>query len=289
MLRRPVRHRRLGASGPGILSESAAFRIAAAMALLAAVSYGVARVSEPAAGLALGLGILGATPLAAAAIIWRRHGMKVAGESPALLAVSLVLVEIGAIVAITTVFDHRLPGVAWAGFAVVAFVAVALVAGVLAMAVRDDEERHEQAFRERAVGGDDRHRVVLVADAVPAPEAVRRLGVTVRSTDGEMVVVVPALNSPIRHWTSDEDRARARAESVLDAVLGELRAAGVDANGRVGPDDPLEAIDDVLRVFPANEILLATSSPGERNWSEQRLVERARTAYALPIAQLPTA
>src|SRR5215204_1917187 len=50
----------------------------------------------------------------------------------------------------------------------------------------------------------------------------------------EVLVVAPALNTPIRHWASDEDGARAVAETRLEESLERLRAGGVNARGEVG-------------------------------------------------------
>src|SRR4029079_18647566 len=65
----------------------------------------------------------------------------------------------------------------------------------------------------------------------------------------EVLVVSPALNSPLRTWTSDEDAARAAAQARLDESRGRLRAAGINARGEVGDGDPLQAIEDALRTF----------------------------------------
>ena len=61
-----------------------------------------------------------------------------------------------------------------------------------------------------------------------------------------MLVVSPALNSPLKHWVSDEDGARAAAAERLQQSLVRLRALGVNAEGEVGDADPLQAIEDAL-------------------------------------------
>jgi GABA permease len=94
------------------------------------------------------------------------------------------------------------------------------------------------------------------------------------------------LNSRIRHWTSDEDGARERAQERLDASLAALRASGVDASGHVGDDDPLQAMDDALRTFQADEIILSTHPPGRSNWLERDLVGRARETYPCKITHV---
>ena len=67
--------------------------------------------------------------------------------------------------------------------------------------------------------------------------------------DARVLVVCPALNSPLRHWASDEDGARHAAQARLDASLAPMRSAGIDAAGEVGDGDPIQAIEDALRTF----------------------------------------
>jgi hypothetical protein len=49
-----------------------------------------------------------------------------------------------------------------------------------------------------------------------------------------VLVVTPALNSPLRHWASDEDGARANAELRQAASLRALERLGVEARARSG-------------------------------------------------------
>src|SRR5205085_4417278 len=79
---------------------------------------------------------------------------------------------------------------------------------------------------------------------------------------GNVLVVAPALNSPLRHWVSDEDGARAGAEQRLQASVSRLAAAGLDVRGEVGDPEPLQAIEDALRTFGADEIIISTHPEG---------------------------
>ena len=91
----------------------------------------------------------------------------------------------------------------------------------------------------------------------------------------EVLVVAPALNGRLAHWSSDDRRARREAEQRLEVCLQSLRATGLVANSRVGDADPLLAIEDALRIFPANEILIATHPEGRSNWLARNIVGRA--------------
>jgi nucleotide-binding universal stress UspA family protein len=100
--------------------------------------------------------------------------------------------------------------------------------------------------------------------------------------DGDVLVVAPALNSPLRHWLSDEDGARRRARERVAAFVERLDRNGIRAEGRVGDADPLLAIADALRTFPADEIVIAARADRPARLAEE-LVSRARECFALPV------
>ena len=101
-----------------------------------------------------------------------------------------------------------------------------------------------------------------------------------------VLVVVPALNSPLKHWVSDEDGAREAAQERLEASLAAMREAGIDAQGEVGDSDPLQAIEDSLRTFAPDELVISTHPEGKSNWLERGVVEAARERFALPVTHV---
>ncbi len=101
-----------------------------------------------------------------------------------------------------------------------------------------------------------------------------------------MLVVCPALNSQVRTWASDEDGARAAAQGRLDASLAQLERDGVQAEGEVGDGDPLQAIEDALRTFGADEIVISTHPEGRSHWLERNVVGAARDRFAVPITHV---
>ena len=106
------------------------------------------------------------------------------------------------------------------------------------------------------------------------------------TTTSRYRVVCPALTSPVRHWVSDLDGARAQAQQRLDQTLSQLHAVGIEAQGEIGDEDPLRAIEDVLRTFGADEIIISTHPEGRSNWLERHVVTRARERLALPITHI---
>jgi len=150
---------------------------------------------------------------------------------------------------------------------------------------RSDPKIVEPAVWDRS-RPDGRHRLLVVANETVAGRALREEIVQRGGAETDVLVVTPALNTRIRHWASDEDAARAAAQARLDESLAALEAMGVGARGVVGDDDPIQAIDDALRSFPADEIVLSTHPPGRSNWLEAGVVERARERFGCPIAHV---
>ena len=133
----------------------------------------------------------------------------------------------------------------------------------------------------------DEHRVLVVANETVAGrklhEAVRR---AVVGRPAQVLVVSPALNSPLRHFVSDEGRARRDAQERLNRSLEALGNAGIDARGEVGDADPLQAIDDSLRTFGADEIIISTHPEGRSNWLEKGVVSGAERRFTVPITHI---
>ena len=99
------------------------------------------------------------------------------------------------------------------------------------------------------------------------------------------MVVVPALNTRLRYWMSDLDHARLAAQWRLMRSLDALRDAGVAAEGCIGDADPFLAMRDILAVFPADEIVIATHPERRSNWLARDL-PGARSSR-VPAARSP--
>src|SRR5205085_6465930 len=166
--------------------------------------------------------------------------------------------------------------------------AVAIVGlGVLLYLLRSPEEPARPRAAPAHVGGDDDIRSLVVANETVGGETLREvIAQKAEGYDEEVLVVTPALNSPLKHWVSDEDAARAQAQARLDESLERLRAAGVNARGEIGDGDPLQAIEDALRTFGADEIIISTHPEGRSNWLERGVVSGARERFAVPITHV---
>jgi hypothetical protein len=136
-------------------------------------------------------------------------------------------------------------------------------------------------------GGEGERRILVVANETVGGSTLRdRIHERSEGVRAQVLVVAPALNTPIRHWASDEDGARAVAEMRLEESLGRLRSGGIDARGEVGDSEPLQAIEDALRTFGADEIIISTHPEGRSQWLERGVVTQARERFAVPITHV---
>ena len=137
------------------------------------------------------------------------------------------------------------------------------------------------------VGDSDERRVLVVAnETVGGEELTSAISELALSGRTEFLVVSPALNSRLKTWTSDEDPARAEAQARLDATLDRLSSIGIDASGAVGDVDPLVAIEDAVRLFHPDEIVLSTHPEGRSNWLERGVVAAVRERFDVPVTHV---
>jgi hypothetical protein len=109
------------------------------------------------------------------------------------------------------------------------------------------------------------HRVLVVA--LPGTVSVRA---PEQATD--VVVVVPALASAVEALTGAVDDRRAAAED----TAGRLAAQLPNARGEVGADDLGLAVEDALRTFGADEIVVV---------GDEALVAAVRSRVTIPVSR----
>jgi hypothetical protein len=171
----------------------------------------------------------------------------------------------------------------WWGVGV--FVVVTLV--VLAWFFRREAREQPPASAPRPRGGDDERRILVVANETVAGRKLREaIKAAAEAGHANVLVVSPALNTPLKHWASDEDQARAAAEERLRRSIAELERLGISARGEVGDADPVQAIEDALRTFGADQIIISTHPEGRSNWLERGVVSSARERFAVPLTHV---
>lgn len=137
-------------------------------------------------------------------------------------------------------------------------------------------------------GGDGKLRLLVVANETVQGEALlNEIRERCRGRKSEVLVVTPALAaSRADHWASDIDEAIELARQRMELSLIEIRQLGLKARGEIGDSDPNTAIEDALRVFPADEIVISTHPPERSRWLEHGVVEKARERIDLPITHV---
>jgi hypothetical protein len=131
-------------------------------------------------------------------------------------------------------------------------------------------------------------RLLVVTTAAVDPQALRER--VHRHTGGqaaEVKIVAPAADvSPLQWLASDEDAARGDAERVAEesaaAVAGEARVEGAE----VGDTDPVQAIEDALRTFPADEVIVITREGEAASWLETDAGAEANERFGVPVTHL---
>jgi hypothetical protein len=172
----------------------------------------------------------------------------------------------------------------WLGLAV--FVLLTAAAVVVWARARSNEPP-QKADLPRVSGAEDERRILVIAnETVGGEELTTILRQKSEGVRERIHVVCPALNTQVRHWASDEDGARAAAQARLDASLAQLRGHGIQADGEVGDGDPLQAMEDALRTFGADEIVISTHPEGRSNWLERNVVGLARERFDVPITHV---
>ena len=130
-------------------------------------------------------------------------------------------------------------------------------------------------------------RILVIANET-CPAATLREAVLGLAGDrpARVLVVAPALNGWLATWASDVATAEARAEERVRTAVAALRRAGLDAEAAVGDSDPIVAIEDALRWFPADAIVLSTHPLGRSRWLARDVARRARERFALPLTHV---
>jgi len=194
-------------------------------------------------------------------------------------AFRFLLLTIGyfALIAIGALIDK------WFGIGVF----VVLTLGVFYFAFMRGRDEPPQRVAPTLQHDPNERRILVIANETVAGDTLHAM---IRDKSGgfrmNVLVVAPAQPSPLQHYASDDDPGRKAARQRLDASLAKLREDGCSAEGEVGDPDPLQAIEDALRTFGPDEIIISTHPEGRSHWLERGIVEHARDRFAVPITHV---
>jgi hypothetical protein len=169
----------------------------------------------------------------------------------------LIVVIVGAAIIVVAAYGNKWAGVA---AAVLAFVALGW------WLMKEPVPGAGDAPRKLASGTPPGQRRVLVV-APPGTESVA-------VPDGaDVLVVVPATAGTVEALTGAVDDRRHDAEATAAALESRLPGARVE----IGADNPALAVEDALRVFGADEVLVA---------GDEQTLEAIRERVAVPVSLL---
>jgi hypothetical protein len=149
---------------------------------------------------------------------------------------------------------------------------------------RGSEPRSVEARR----ADDGTRRILVIANqTATGRELLEEIANRCRSGDCEVMLVSPALvGSRAERWASDVDEGLDLARERMAGSVAALRGVGVEVRAEVGDPDPNMAIEDALRAFPADEIVISTLPPEQSRWLEHEVVERTRREVDLPMTHV---
>jgi len=130
--------------------------------------------------------------------------------------------------------------------------------------------------------------LVVTTEPVSADQLRGALPGDADPQDAEVMVVAPALHeSAVRFWLSDADDAIARAEQVRRESLEQLSNDGVAATADTGESSTADAIEDALKTFPADRIVVFTHPEGERRYREDLDADAVEARFRIPVTRAP--
>jgi hypothetical protein len=130
-----------------------------------------------------------------------------------------------------------------------------------------------------------RHVLVVANETLAGPglrdEIVRQAGPRV-----QIDILAPVLTSRLHYWSSDFDAELADARRRLDGSLAWAASQGLEARGEVGDPDPFTALEDELRDFGADAVIVVTHPRDRANRLEARELARLRRELDVPVAHV---
>jgi GABA permease len=164
--------------------------------------------------------------------------------------------------------------------------------GAVVWEVSTKDPHRRRPLREAAAQGrhaapSTRDRVLVIANRTLQGEDLEAILRSRAERGAELRIVAPILVSRVRYIASDVDSELREANKRLVAALAWAHDAGFDASGKVGdPNVALGAIEDELRLFASDEVVISTYPPGKSNWLETGIVERLREELDIPVTHV---
>jgi hypothetical protein len=132
--------------------------------------------------------------------------------------------------------------------------------------------------------GEDQRRVLIVSTVELGGSAIEHLV----GDDAITMVVVPEVRQSRLQWlANDDDRARHVAQRASERLAADT--PGMTVSAEAGDADPLQAIEDALARFEADEIVLVRRPEEDANWLEQRAGAAPDEIHGIPVRRAEVA
>jgi hypothetical protein len=171
----------------------------------------------------------------------------------------------------------------------IAFLVLGLLALSAHLASSDGERRRplreaaDEPHRSRGAVAGARH-VLVVANEPLGGEDLRARIAGPEERRVELDVLAPVLSSRTHLAYTDIDEGMRQARERLRRSLSWARTQGFLAHGTIGDASPTVSIEDQLREFGADEVIVVTSGEGGR-WQEREQLQRLREELDVPVVQ----
>jgi uncharacterized membrane protein len=130
----------------------------------------------------------------------------------------------------------------------------------------------------------ERHILVVANQALSGTELRERI-----LRHGEHVqldVLAPVLTSHIHYGVSDIDRELEDARMRLRRSLAWADTLNIVVRGEVGDPSPITAVEDELRDFGADEVIVVTHPRHRETWQERDQLERLQRELDVPVTHV---
>ncbi len=131
-------------------------------------------------------------------------------------------------------------------------------------------------IQDDSIRWDVSHTLVVATQTVASPDLVARLKQRAAARPHRFTIICP--------------RAEGVAEPVvardLASTLAELYRADIDATGQPMSPDPFLAVQNAIRHYRVDEVLISTFSGEQSRWLEEDLVGRVREITEKPVEHL---